>query len=93
MFQVFADFQQSGETRLAYCEKNNLALAKFNYWQKKFRAQTSNTPNGFIHISARKGHGAIEPMVPIVLQYPNGVSLQLPAGTPIATLRTLLNLA
>jgi hypothetical protein len=32
-------------------------------------------------------------MAPIVLQYPNGVSLQLPAGTPITTIRTLLSLA
>ena len=93
MYQVLEDFQQSGLTRLAYCDRNNLAIAKFNYWQKKFRDQSFDTPNGFIRLTSRKVHGLVEPMSPIVLQYPNGVSLQLPAGTPIATLRTLLSLA
>lgn len=93
MFHLLEDFQQSGLSRFDFCEQKKIAVAKFYYWQKKFRDQSSDTPNGFIHLTSRKGHGSIEPMAPIVLQYPNGVSLQLPAGTPIATLRTLLSLA
>jgi len=90
MFHLLDDFQQSGLSRLDFCEQKKIAVAKFYYWQKKLRDQSSDTPNGFIRLSSRKGHGSVEPMTPIVLQYPNGVSLQLPAGTSISVLRTLL---
>jgi len=93
MIKVLDDFFKSGLTRLAFCEQKNLAVAKFYYWQKKLRDYSSDTPDGFIHLTSRRSPGANVPMAAIVLQYPNGVSLQLPAGTPITTIRTLLSLA
>ncbi|MEI6576790.1 MAG: hypothetical protein WCO63_11485 [Bacteroidota bacterium] len=88
MFSIIADFQQSGLTRIAFCEQKNIAVAKFYYWQNKLREHTSDTPNGFIRLTPGKGQRSTDYLTPIVMQYPIGVSLQLPAGTPIATLRT-----
>lgn len=92
MFAVIEDFQQSGLTRLAFCAQRSIAITKFHYWQKKYRDHSNGTPNGFIQLTSRKSHRSGELLAPIVLQYPNGVSLQLPGGTPMATLRTLLSL-
>ena len=92
MFAVIEDFQQSGLTRQAFCAQRSIAITKFHYWQKKYREHSNGTPNGFIQLTSRKSHRSGELLAPIVLQYPNGVSLQLPGGTPMATLRTLLSL-
>jgi hypothetical protein len=93
MIKVLEDFSKSGLTRLAYCEHKNIAVAKFYYWQKKLRNQSGDAPDGFIRLTSRKTFVADAPMAAIVLQYPNGISLQLPAGTPITMIRTLLSLA
>jgi hypothetical protein len=93
MIKVLEDFSQSGLTRLAYCEQKSIAVAKFYYWQKKLRDQSGDTPDGFIRLTTRKNCASDSPMAAIVLQYPNGISLQLPAGTPVTTIRTLLSLA
>ena len=92
MFAVIEDFQQSGMTRLAFCAQRGITITRFHYWQKKCRDHSNGTPIGFIRLTSRKSQHAGELLAPVVLQYPNGVSLQLPGGTPLATLRTLLSL-
>jgi len=93
MFAVIEDFQQSGLTRLAFCAQRSITITKFQYWQKKYRERSNGTPNGFIQLTSGKQMRSGGLLTPIVVQYPNGVSLQLPGGTPMATLRTLLSLA
>lgn len=92
MFAVIEDFQQSGLTRQAYCAQNSIAITKFHYWQKKYRNQDQESQAGFISVrtgaDSRTGFSQ-----PIILTYPNGISLQLPTGTSLAVVSSLLRLA
>ncbi len=93
MFALVEGFQQSKLTRQDFCIQEDIPVARFYYWQKKYRARLTEATPGFVQLRPDKKnafHG-VEPM--IVLQYPNGVSLQLPAGTSLATLRSLLSMA
>jgi hypothetical protein len=50
-------------------------------------------PAGFIRIGTRNGHSRW-PLAgqPVVLTYPNGVSLQFPVNTPLSVIGSLIRL-
>lgn len=94
MFALVEELYQLGVSRKEFCQQKGISVNCFYYWQKKYRQHAGGDQPGFIPVLTGKGsvtrHGFSHP---IVLSYPNGISLQLPAGIPIATLRTLLSLA
>ena len=92
MFALVEELFQGKMTRKEFCRQKNIAVNCFYYWQKKYRQQSQESHAGFIPV--RTGTGSRTGFSqPIVLSYPNGISLQLPAGTPIAVISSLLRLA
>jgi hypothetical protein len=93
MFALIEESYQSSFNRKEFCRQHEISVNCFYYWQKKYRQQTKSDQAGFIAVRTGKGsvtrHGFSHP---IVLSYPNGISLQLPAGTPMATIGSLLRL-
>jgi len=85
---------QSKMTRKEFCQQKGIAINCFYYWQKKYRQQTESDQPGFIPVRTGKGSVSRQGFAqPIVLSYPNGISLQLPAGTPLSVIGSLLRLA
>ena len=92
MYAIIEDFQQSGLTQKDFCSKKNIALTKFQYWQRKYQEQSEDMPSGFLRLTSDKNHFSPDPQSIIVLHYPNGVSMQLPYDTPMIIVRSFLNL-
>jgi hypothetical protein len=94
MFAMVEELYQSKMNRKEFCRQKGISINCFYYWQKKYRQQAGTDQPGFIPVRTGKGsmtrHGFPQP---IVLSYPNGISLQLPAGTPLAVIGSLLRLA
>lgn len=92
MFALVEELPQSKMTREEFCKLKGLSKNCFYYWQKKYRQQHQESHTGFI--SVRTGTGSRTGFAqPIILTYPNGISLQLPAGTPLTVISSLLRLA
>ncbi len=92
MFAMVEELFQSKMTRKEFCSQKNIAINCFYYWQKKYRQQAGADRPGFMQVRTGTGSRQGFPQ-PIVLSYPNGISLQLPAGTPISVISSLLRLA
>jgi hypothetical protein len=94
MFALVEELFQSKMTRKEFCSQKNIAINCFYYWQKKYRQQAGAEQPGFMKVRTGKGSVSRQGFTqPIVLSYPNGISLQLPAGTPISVISSLLRLA
>jgi hypothetical protein len=93
MFALVEELQLSKMTRQEFCLQKGISRNCFYYWQKKYR-QAIPGQAGFIPVRTGKGSGSGHGFPqPIVLSYPNGISLQLPAGTPLSIIGSLLRLA
>lgn len=94
MFAMVEELYQSKMTREEFCRLRSISINCFYYWQKKYRQQVGAEQPGFVAVRTGKGSyfrsGVSQS---IVLSYPNGVNLQLPAGTPLSVISTLLRLA
>ncbi len=94
MFQLIDEFQRSGKTRKVFCLEQNIALSKFYYWQRKSQEISENEGPGLfvpVKTGGRTRH-VQSPGQYVILQYPNGVSLQVPVNIPVATIGTLIHL-
>lgn len=97
MFSLIEECHQGTLTRKEFCKHHSISSNCFYYWQKKYcgQDQPKDIPAGFIRIGTRrKGHDRW-PVAGqgIVLTYPNGVSLQLPANTSLNVIGSLIRLA
>jgi len=75
-------------TQAEYAKSNDISLNTLRYWLYKGRKKSSSSKEtGFIELKNvfRKNDG-------ILLRYPNGVELQLPAQTSLQPLKTLISL-
>jgi hypothetical protein len=95
MFSLVEECHHCTLTRKEFCKQHSISHNCFYYWQKKYRQQNQpkEIPAGFIRIGTRNGHNRW-PVAgqPVVLTYPNGVSLQIPASTPLSVIGSLLRL-
>jgi transposase-like protein len=85
MQQLVSDWQQSGQSQKAFAEAHGIKLFTFRYWIQKQREQSQHT-DGFLQLGAPLSAAAI------TIRYPNGTELQLPANTPLGTIKGLLSL-
>jgi hypothetical protein len=92
MFAMVEELFQSKMTRKEFCRQKGISINCFYYWQKKYRNQSQYSQVGFIAVRPGTGSRAGFSQ-PIVLSYPNGISLQLPTGTPLSVISSLLRLA
>jgi hypothetical protein len=92
MFAMVEELYQSKLTRKEFCLQRGISINCFYYWQKKYRNKSPESQAGFIAVWLGTGSRA-EFSQMIILTYPNGISLQLPAGTPLTVISSLLRLA
>ena len=50
-FIMIRAWQQSGQSQLAFCKKNNIAYHVFHYWYKVFRRQHTTAEAGFVSLN------------------------------------------
>ena len=95
MFSLIEECHQGKLIRKEFCKLHSISSNCFYYWQKKYREQypPKDIPVGFIRIGTRNGHNRW-PVAGqgIVLTYPNGVSLQIPANTSLSVIGSLIRL-
>ncbi len=84
MFQLVEQWQLSGQSQKAFTEAHGMKLFTFRYWVQKQREQPGST-GAFIQLGSQATNG-------ISIRYPNGTELQLPATTPLSSLKVLLSL-
>lgn len=95
MFSLIEECHQGTLTRKELCKLHNISSNCFYYWQKKYREQDQHKdlPAGFARVRARNGHNRWPASAQgIVLTYPNGISLQIPANTPLSVIGSLIRL-
>jgi len=83
MNMLVEEWQESGMTQKDFSREHNINLSRLRYWIRKNREEMSR--EGFLSFSL-PGENIIR------LLYPNGIELQMPAGTPVKVIRSLLNL-
>jgi len=95
MLSLVESWQQSSMTQNEFARQNHITLSKFRYWVHKSRTLSPESvsaipSSGFIRLT---GSGPLPEgnNQEIRLRYPNGVWLSLPAGTPVSTLKNLID--
>ncbi|MBW6481191.1 MAG: hypothetical protein K0B37_17315 [Bacteroidales bacterium] len=92
MLELVEAWRESDSTQIDFANKHNISISKFRYWVNKSRQpDNENDTAGFLQLSNPNfpiGSSVNE----IRLHYPNGTWLSLPAGTPVAVLKTLVDL-
>jgi transposase-like protein len=83
MEDLIEQWKESGKTQKDFAKEHDIRLSKLRYWIRKSREERE--PEGFLSFSL-PGENSIR------LLYPNGIELQMPAGTPVSVIRSLLNL-
>jgi hypothetical protein len=75
----------SGMTQTDYAKLNNVTIHTLRYWLYKRKNKSAQT-SAFVELKdIFKGHD-------ILLRYPNGVELHIPAGTSLQAMKALINL-
>lgn len=85
MMNLILRWQQSGHSQKAFAHEHGIKLFTFRYWVQKCREQPQ-TADSFLQL------GASSSATSVVIRYPNGCELQMPAGTPLSTIKVLLSL-
>ena len=83
---IVASWYNSGMTQVEYAKSNNLSIHSLRYWLYKRKKSTQNNSAGFVQLKD------IFREQEIVLRYPNGVELSIPAQTSLTALKVLINL-
>ena len=81
---VARSWQESGLSQVDFARANNIKLVTLRYWITKLRQASSEEP-AFIQLSGFSASCGIS------IRYPNGVELMLPAQTPAAAIKSLIN--
>ena len=95
-------WQNSGLTQIAYCNKHNIRPHVFSYYKKKFSLPSTpvdslEAPGRFVpvHLLASPGLEALPQSAvthPLTLRHSNGFSLEFNSGTELGYLKSLLEL-
>jgi len=82
MLSLVDQWRQSGMSQSALARLQNITLFKLRYWIHKH--QQIEQGSGFIQLNEFSHQG-------IIIRYPNGVELSLPAQTPATVVKSLIN--
>ncbi|MDY0078883.1 MAG: hypothetical protein RBR87_16565 [Bacteroidales bacterium] len=85
MLQLVTDWQQSGQSQKAFADTHNIKLFTFRYWIQKHHQQQQSS-DSFLQLGSQLATAGI------IIRYPNGTELQLPANSPVSTIKGLLSL-
>ena len=73
MQKHYDNFLDSGLTRKNYCEKHNINVHTFKYWQCKLAAKTKSS---FLTVEIPEKSEAMASILQLEIQYPNGVKIK-----------------
>ncbi len=76
--KVCEDWQKSGETQLAYCQRLGIKMNTFTYWRAKFSDTNKKSKETFVKVTPPT-LPSIEQEKPIIIQLLSGVKIILPA--------------
>jgi transposase len=82
MRQLYAQWQQSGLSRQAFCKQENIHYATFHYWHKQFNQLQDG---GFSEVSL-----APPQTVSAELIFPSGVRMVFHSTPPVGWLKELV---
>ena len=82
---LVTDWQTSGMTQVEYARLKNIKIHTLRYWLYK-RNKKSQQPEAFVELRNILNHNSV------ILRYPNGVEMHLPAEIPVVALKSLINL-
>ena len=77
-------WQESGLTQTDFARANNMKLGNLRYWIRKLRSSADGMAD-FVQLNGFTSGG-------ISIRYPSGVEITLPAHTPAALIRSLINI-
>ena len=86
MYTLVSAWEQSGQTREAFCKTHGLSLGTFAYWRGKYQKEQSMGTAIFIELEACVP-GRIE------VTYPNRVVVKLLPGSSLSDVRALIDLS
>jgi hypothetical protein len=85
MFALIEAWQTSGLSQKDYLLQVGIKQAKFQYWLKQYREQSQSSPLGsFVEIQPSYSN-------PIIIRFPDGLEISLPAQTSVRTIKELIN--
>ena len=86
MLALVDEWRGSGQTQKAFAADRNIKLFTLRYWIHKFKeVEKQIEGNGsFVQLSPVGSPG-------MIIRYANGISLELPANTPLHIVRQLIN--
>ena len=87
MRKHYDNFLVSGLTRKVYCEKHNINVHTFEYWQCKLATKTKSS---FLTVEIPEKSEAMASILQLEIQYPNGVKIK--SGLDFEIIRQLINL-
>jgi transposase len=88
--QLISEYQQSGLTVKAFCQKHGVGEALFYSWRKRVVAE--DQPARFALVATNGVAPSAPVLQPLQLVLAGGERLEIPSGTDEATLRTVLGL-
>ena len=98
MYLAIEIWQESGLTKTEFCKREGLPVTSFIHWVQKFNREKDNVNYlvnnypGFIPVKVTEPEKMVQSTDDrIVVSFPNGVKLNLPAGTDITQLKNLIN--
>jgi len=87
MQKHYDKFLESGLSRKLYCEKYNINVYTFKYWQNKF---SNKGKSSFLTVKVPKKAIDMGSGLQLEIQYPNGVKIK--AGLDFEIIRQLISL-
>ena len=76
-------WKSSGMTQIDYAKSNNIPIHTLRYWLYKHKGSVSEE-GSFLRLKD------LSTVNEIVLRYPGGVELRLPAATPLSVIKQLI---
>ena len=76
--KICDDWQKSGETQLAYCQRLSIKINTFTYWRAKFSDMNKKSKKTFMKVTL-PALPSVEQEKPIIIQLLSGVKIILPA--------------
>lgn len=87
MQKHYNNFLGSGLSRKVYCEKHNINVHTFKYWQCKLATKAKSS---FLTVEIPKKPEPLASILQLEIQYPNGVKIK--SGLDFEIIRQLIGL-
>jgi transposase-like protein len=89
MKTLYANWQQSGMNKKAYCQQTGIPHATFFYWIKKLSAKESSSATGFMELDLAPHFSGSENVF-LEIEYPSGARVKLYRQAEASWIKSLL---